>query len=237
MSHLLRYAINHAVAPRKSFAELVKLATALGLDAVEVHGAHGYLIHEFLSPASNQRTDEYGGTPVSMPCYVRVTEELARYRSRAQEVSQEINDRFVEYFNENYELYGRQVEFVPYVSQFGNSTDEALGQGREGACQDATQIVDELDGVVLPEPKPTRGRLDPADRDEVEALARGEPLPRLHGGAREDDALVLAGEQRRRRLAPRDLLKRGNGCGHLEPHAAVTLGDHHAEEAELGELG
>lgn len=79
-----------------------------------------------------------------------IAQELQDAGYATPEVSQEINDRFVEYFNENYELYGRQVEFVPYVSQFGNSTDEALGQGREGACQDATQIVDELDvyGVV-----------------------------------------------------------------------------------------
>jgi len=59
-----------------------------------------------------------------------------------------IREQFVGYLNENYELYGRKVEFVRYESKFSNATTEALGGGREGACQDATLIADELKAFV-----------------------------------------------------------------------------------------
>ncbi|MGD9845345.1 MAG: NADH:flavin oxidoreductase/NADH oxidase [Variibacter sp.] len=42
--------------------DAAKRADALGIDLLEVHGAHGYLIHNFLSPTTNERTDAYGGS-------------------------------------------------------------------------------------------------------------------------------------------------------------------------------
>ena len=47
---------------RKAFRDATVRAARLGLDAIQIHGAHGYLLHEFLSPISNQRTDAYGGS-------------------------------------------------------------------------------------------------------------------------------------------------------------------------------
>ncbi|MFF1529516.1 alkene reductase [Cellulomonas sp. NPDC058312] len=46
-----------------TFVEAARRAVDAGLDGVEVHGANGYLLHEFLSPASNVRDDQYGGSP------------------------------------------------------------------------------------------------------------------------------------------------------------------------------
>lgn len=58
----------HALTPAeiqdvvKAFGSAARRAKEAGFKVLELHGAHGYLIHQFLSPLSNQRTDQYGGT-------------------------------------------------------------------------------------------------------------------------------------------------------------------------------
>jgi len=76
----------------QAFAEGARRAVEAGLDFVEIHGAHGYLIHEFFSPLANRRSDAYGGefanrarlalevvravravVPISMPVWYRAS--------------------------------------------------------------------------------------------------------------------------------------------------------------------
>lgn len=60
---------------KQAFVEAAKRADRLGLDLIEVHAAHGYLLHQFLSPLSNERSDEYGG---SLENRMRLTLEVFR---------------------------------------------------------------------------------------------------------------------------------------------------------------
>ncbi len=77
---------------KDSFISAVKRSLSAGFDIIEIHSAHGYLLHEFLSPLSNKRRDEYGGSfenrtrllreiirearkimPEDMPLFVRIS--------------------------------------------------------------------------------------------------------------------------------------------------------------------
>ena len=70
------YPVPHALtveevrATLQDFVDAARRAVDAGLDGVEIHGANGYLLHEFLSPASNRREDGYGGSPANRARFV-----------------------------------------------------------------------------------------------------------------------------------------------------------------------
>jgi 2,4-dienoyl-CoA reductase-like NADH-dependent reductase (Old Yellow Enzyme family) len=60
-----------------AFRKSAERALAAGFQVIEIHSAHGYLLHEFLSPLCNQRTDEYGGSFENRICLaVRVVKAV-----------------------------------------------------------------------------------------------------------------------------------------------------------------
>src|SRR6266849_6353512 len=60
------------------FVAAAKRAMRAGIDAIELHGAHGYLLHSFLSPISNKRSDEYGGSLVGRMRFPREVAKAVR---------------------------------------------------------------------------------------------------------------------------------------------------------------
>jgi 2,4-dienoyl-CoA reductase-like NADH-dependent reductase (Old Yellow Enzyme family) len=63
---------------RSAFADAAKRARQAGAKVIEIHAAHGYLLHSFLSPLSNRRTDEYGGSFANRTRFLRETVEEVR---------------------------------------------------------------------------------------------------------------------------------------------------------------
>lgn len=63
---------------REAFVQSTRWALAAGFQVVELHAAHGYLLHEFLSPLSNKRTDEYGGSLENRMRFVLETAQAMR---------------------------------------------------------------------------------------------------------------------------------------------------------------
>ena len=60
---------------KQAFLDAVERCRKIGFDFIEIHGAHGYFIHEFCSPLSNKRTDQYGG---SLENRIRLPLEIAQ---------------------------------------------------------------------------------------------------------------------------------------------------------------
>jgi len=109
----------------QGFVETARGAVDAGFDGIEVHGAHGYLVNQFLSSYSNQRTDEYGGTVEN------------RYRF-AHEVIQAVRpvvpeDRLLTFRISNWgvvdmevSLFGNEAEYGEIVKRLSKEPIDAI---------------------------------------------------------------------------------------------------------------
>jgi len=71
----------------QAWGNAARRAHEAGFDVLELHGAHGYLVHQFLSERSNQRTDEYGGSEQNRMRFItEITEAVRSHWPRSQAV-------------------------------------------------------------------------------------------------------------------------------------------------------
>ncbi|HUR04862.1 MAG TPA: hypothetical protein VM347_20120, partial [Nonomuraea sp.] len=67
----------------------------------------------------------------------------------SRDTEKQVRNTWIPYLNKYYELYGRTVEWIEWEGPNGNSTSEAQSQGREGACADATKVVEEVKAFAV----------------------------------------------------------------------------------------
>jgi 2,4-dienoyl-CoA reductase-like NADH-dependent reductase (Old Yellow Enzyme family) len=115
-------------------------ALAAGFEVLEVHGAHGYLIHEFLSPASNQRTDEYGGS-------------LANRMRFALEICEAVR----EVWPQDKPLFFR----VSAVDEGGWQLDDTVVLARELKARGVDVLDCSASGISIRSPTASREKLKP----------------------------------------------------------------------------
>lgn len=118
----------------EAFRDAARRADAAGFDVVEIHAAHGYLLHEFLSPISNQREDEYGGSPANR---FRMLKEVVR------SVRKE--------WPENRPLYVR-ISAVDYDEK-GLTLEDSVNIARQ-LKEEGVDLIDVSSGGLLPKSPP-----------------------------------------------------------------------------------
>jgi len=170
---------------KKAFVESARRAVRLGIQLIEVHAAHGYLLHQFLSPLSNQRSDEYGGSlenrlrfplevfkavreavPAAIPVGVRIS--ATDWVEGGWEIKQSIAL--------SRELEALNCAYI-HVSSGGLSEKQEISVGPNYQVPFARDIREQVSSPVIAvglitEPQQAEGVLQQGDADLV-ALARG----------------------------------------------------------------
>ena len=141
------------------FVDGARRAVAAGLDGVEIHAANGYLLHQFLSPSSNQRTDAYGGSPENRARFsaeiIRAVAAAIGAERTAVRISPEHNIQGVletdtdDLLATYQELLGSIADLdLAYVSILHANTAGKLVATLRGFCGDTPVVLNSGFGVV-----------------------------------------------------------------------------------------
>ncbi|WP_417673791.1 bifunctional salicylyl-CoA 5-hydroxylase/oxidoreductase [Pseudodonghicola sp.] len=125
---------------RDQFVEAAKMADRAGFDMIEFHAAHGYLIGTFLSPATNKRSDEYGG---SLENRLRYPLEVFKAMRAAWPADKPMSVR---------------ISAHDWVGEAGNQPEDAV-EIAKAFHEAGVDIVDVSSGQTVSEEKPVYGRM------------------------------------------------------------------------------
>ena len=206
---------------RDGFADAARRAEAAGFDVIELHGAHGYLIDQFLSPLANKRNDEYGGTRENRMRFPLEIVEAARAAWPAEK------PLFVRISTSDNHPEGWQVEdsivFAKECKARGVDLIDCSSGGFDGAqiklgplyqvpfaraVRDGAGIPTMAIGLIV-EPRDAEAILTQGDADLV-AFARGAlddpnwPVHARHALGGEDDAYKYWPKQAANRIREKD---------------------------------
>lgn len=169
---------------KQAFVDSARRAVRIGIELIEIHAAHGYLLHQFLSPLSNQRQDQYGGSlenrlrfplevfdavrdavPSAIPVGVRLS--ATDWVEGGWDVSQSV------VFSQQLEAHG--CDYL-HVSSGGLSTEQAItiapGYQLPFAREIRAQVKTPVIGVgLITEPEQAEAALEQGDADFI-ALGR-----------------------------------------------------------------
>jgi anthraniloyl-CoA monooxygenase len=124
---------------KRDFMNAAQLAIDAGFDMLELHCAHGYLLSSFLSPLTNQRTDEYGGSVANRLRYpLEIFESIRKVWPKEKPISVRIS----------------AVDWV----KGGNTIDDAI-EIAKAFKEYGADCIDVSTGQVSPEQKPVYGRM------------------------------------------------------------------------------
>ena len=160
----------------EDFAASTRLAIDAGFEVIELHMAHGYLLHEFLSPLSNHRRDEYGGSLRSTACVFPSASQARPRRSGPSEFPLFVRISATDWAEGGWDL--------PQSIELGQSAQGPLG----------VDLIDCSSGALVPHVKIPAAPAIRCRSPPPSAASRNR-----HGGCRHDHRSAPGGSDRERR--------------------------------------